>query len=120
MHFEELSDWTATGVLTLLQRLATRQRSYNVIVTNVPGPRIPLFLLGAPLCDSFPLVPLFANQALGFPIFSYGGNLDWGLNADWDLLPDLHDVVNDLRDSFAELRDQARPIEIRAMAAGQP
>ncbi|MEW6268481.1 MAG: wax ester/triacylglycerol synthase family O-acyltransferase [Thermodesulfobacteriota bacterium] len=114
---EELSDWTATGVLTSLLRLATRQRSYNVIVTNVPGPQIPLFLLGAPLRDIYPMVPLFQGQALGFAIFSYAGGLDWGLVADWDRIPDLHDVVNDLRDSFAELRDVARPAEIRAMAA---
>ena len=67
---EEISDWTATGVLTALLRLAIRQRSYNVIVTNVPGPQIPLFLLGAPLCDTFAMVPLFPNQALGFAIFS--------------------------------------------------
>jgi hypothetical protein len=104
----------------MLQRLATRQRSYNVIVTNVPGPQIPLFLLGAPLCDVFPMVPLFENQALGFALLSYAGGLGWGLNADWDLVPDLHDVVNDLRDSFAELRDQARPIEMRALAAKPP
>jgi WS/DGAT/MGAT family acyltransferase len=113
---EELSDFTAPAVLSALLRFAIRQRSYNVIVTNVPGPQVPLFLLGAPLCDAFPMAPLFANQALGFALFSYAGGLDWGLNADWDLVPDLHDVVNDLRDSFAELRDQARPIEIRAMA----
>jgi len=111
---EELSDFTASAVLSSLVRLAIRQRSYNVIVTNVPGPPVPLFLLGAPLCDAFPMVPLFSNQALGFALFSYAGGLDWGLNADWDLVPDLHDLVNDLRDAFAELRDAARPIEIRA------
>jgi WS/DGAT/MGAT family acyltransferase len=112
--FEELSDWTATGVLTTLLRLSTQQRSYNVIVTNVPGPQVPLFLLGAPLCDAFPMAPLFANQALGFAIFSYAGGLDWGLNADRDLVPDLHDVVDDLRASFAELLDLARASEARA------
>lgn len=116
---EEISDWTATGVLTALLRLAVAQRSYNVIITNVPGPQVPLFLLGAPLCETYAMVPLFPNQALGFAIFSYAGGLGWGLSADWDLVPDLHDVVGDLRDAFAELRDLARPIEIRAMAAGR-
>jgi WS/DGAT/MGAT family acyltransferase len=115
---EDISDWTATGVLTALLRLAIRQRSYNVVVTNVPGPQVPLFLLGAPLRDTFPMVPLFPNQALGFAIFSYAGGLGWGLNADWDLVPDLHDVAVDLRDSLAELRDLAQPIDVRAHAAG--
>jgi diacylglycerol O-acyltransferase len=116
---EEISDWTATAVLTALLRLAIQQRSYNVIITNVPGPQVPLFLLGAPLRDTFPMVPLFPNQALGLAIFSYAGGLGWGLNADWDLVPDLHDVVRDLRDSFAELRAVARPIEVRAIAASK-
>lgn len=111
-----LSDWTVGGFLTALLQLATRQRSYNVIITNVPGPEIPLFLLGAPLCDAFPMVPLFQTQALGLAIFSYAGSLHWGLVADWDLVPDLHELVHELRDSFAELRGEARPIELRAMA----
>ncbi len=114
---KELSDWTLGSVLTALLQIATRQRSYNVIITNVPGPEIPLFLLGAPLCDAYPMVPLFQTQALGIALFSYAGALHWGLCADWDRVPDLHELVHEIRDSFAELRDEARPIELRAMAA---
>jgi hypothetical protein len=53
----------------------------------VPGPPIPLYLLEAPLRETYPMVPLFANQALGFALFSYAGSLFWGLNADWDAVP---------------------------------
>jgi hypothetical protein len=115
---EQVSDWTATALLTQIMRLTARQRTYNLIVTNVPGPQIPLFLLGAPLCEAYPMVPLFKNQALGIALFSYAGGLFWGFNADWDALPDLHDVVGDVRDSFAELESAARPIELQAMRAG--
>jgi hypothetical protein len=62
------------------------------------------------------MVPLFKNQALGIALFSYAGGLHWGLNADWDELPELHDVVGDLRDSFAELQRAARPIELEQAA----
>jgi hypothetical protein len=113
---EQFSDWTATALLTEIMRLSARQRTYNLIVTNVPGPQIPLFLLGAPLCETYPMVPLFKNQALGIALFSYAGGLHWGLNADWDELPELHDVVGDLRDSFAELQRAARPIELEQAA----
>ena len=115
---EQLSDWTATALLTQIMRLAARQRTYNLIVTNVPGPQMPLFMLGAPLCETYPMVPLFKNQALGIALFSYAGGLFWGFNADWDALPDLHDVLGDLRDSFAELQDVARPIELHSKAQG--
>ena len=45
------------------------------------------------MLDIYPLVPLFANQALGIALFSYDGGLFWGFNSDWDALPDLHDLV---------------------------
>ncbi len=45
------------------------------------------------MLSCYPLVPLFANQALGVALFSYDGRLHWGFNADWDALPDLHDLV---------------------------
>ena len=45
------------------------------------------------MLSAAPLVPLFANQALGIALFSYDGRLFWGFNADWDALPDLHELV---------------------------
>jgi WS/DGAT/MGAT family acyltransferase len=98
-----VSEWTSPTLLGLGARLAVRARAYNTIVTNVPGPQLPLYLLGAKLIEAFPVVPLFANQALGIALFSYDGRLCWGLNADWDLMPDLHGLVESLEASFREL-----------------
>jgi len=98
-----VSDFTVPVLLSLGARLATRTRAYNMIVTNVPGPQLPLYMLGARLAEAFPLVPLFVNQALGVALFSYDGKLCWGFNSDWDLVPDLHDFVEALQTSFAEL-----------------
>jgi hypothetical protein len=102
--FEEISDWTTTGLLTSLSRLAASRRAYNMIVTNVPGPQFPIFLNGARMLESYPLVPLFENQALGIALFSYDGWLHWGFNADWEALPDLHEFVLAIEREFETLR----------------
>jgi hypothetical protein len=98
---------------TLGVRLAARVAPYNLIVTNVPGPQFPLYLLGSRLLAGYPTVPLFEYQALGVAIFSYDNRLHFGLNADWELVPDLHDLVTDLDISFRELHRLAQPAEQR-------
>jgi len=90
---EEVSDVTFTALLTQFSRLTVATRPFNLIVTNVPGPPFPVYMLGARMTASWPLVPLFANQALGVALLSYDGRLHWGFNADWDVVPDLHDLV---------------------------
>ena len=90
---EELSDWTFTTLLSAFARLTTVSRPYNIVVTNVPGPAFPVYVSGCRMTACYPLVPLFANQALGVALFSYQGRLYWGFNADWDAVPDLHELV---------------------------
>jgi dihydroorotate dehydrogenase (fumarate) len=90
---EELSDRTFTSLFTEFARLATLSQPYNVVVTNVPGPQFPVYVLGARMLACYPVVPLFQNQALGVALFSYDGRLFWGFNSDWDVVPDLHDLV---------------------------
>jgi WS/DGAT/MGAT family acyltransferase len=105
---EELANWTSATWLSQLMRLSTRRRAYNMVVTNVPGPQLPLYLLDAPLREPYPMVPLFENQAVGVALFSDAGGLFWGLNADWDAGPDLHDFATALGDAFDELGRAAR------------
>jgi diacylglycerol O-acyltransferase len=103
-QIEEFSNRTFTGVIVQLVRLAATQRTYNLVVTNVPGPRSALYLLGARMAEIYPLVPLFTNQGLGIALFSYDGRLFWGFNADWDTMPDLHEFVTGINDEFQRLR----------------
>ncbi|MBY0279492.1 wax ester/triacylglycerol synthase family O-acyltransferase [Candidatus Binatia bacterium] len=117
-----VTDWTPSTLLALGARLAHRGLPFNLVVTNVPGPQVPLYLLGARMQEIYPLVPLFARLGLGIALFSYAGRLHWGFNADWDVVPDLHDVVRVLEESFAELHAAAlaarggqRPGERRAV-----
>lgn len=101
---EEVADWTSSAWLTGLVRFAAARRAYNVVVTNVPGPQTPLYLLEAPLLAPYPMVPLFHNQGVGIALFSYNGGLFWGVSADWDAVPDLHDFVEGLQEELAALQ----------------
>lgn len=101
---EQVSDWITPGLLTGFVRLAASRRSYNLVVTNVPGPQFPVYMDGARMLGAYPLVPLFANQALGIALLSYDGGLHWGFNADWDALPGLHDFVRAVEREFETLR----------------
>jgi hypothetical protein len=102
---EELSDATFTTLMSEFARITALSRPYNLVVTNVPGPRFPVFVGGARMIACYPLVPLFANQALGVALFSYDGVLYWGFNADWDALPDLHDLVDAVDREVAHVRE---------------
>jgi len=99
----EVGDWTSTRLLTSMSRMAASRRAYNMVVTNVPGPPMPVFMNGGRLLETYPLVPLFENQALGIALFSYDGGLHWGFNACWDALPDLHDFVIGIECEFDAL-----------------
>ncbi|HEX2484050.1 MAG TPA: wax ester/triacylglycerol synthase family O-acyltransferase, partial [Myxococcota bacterium] len=118
-----VSDWTSSSLLSLAVRMSARGRPYNVVVTNVPGPQIPLYLLGAEIEACYPVVNLQPNQGLGIALFSYAGGLYWGFVADPDIVPDLDVIPGLVATSFAELADAARasaparaPLEVPAAA----
>jgi diacylglycerol O-acyltransferase / wax synthase len=102
-----LTGFAAPTVLDQAARLQSRQRFFNVTVTNVPGPQFPLFLLGRRLRSFYPQVPLTLNTALGIAVMSYDGRLGFGLLGDYDALPELDDVAEDLRRAIAELAQVA-------------
>jgi hypothetical protein len=85
----------------------------------VPGPHLPLYLLGARMTAIHPLVPLFERQALGIAVFSYDGRLYWGFNADHDEVPDLHELVRMVDREFAALATAAG-VSPAAKAGGSP
>jgi diacylglycerol O-acyltransferase / wax synthase len=103
----ELSGFAPATILNQASRLMARQRFFNLVVTNVPGPQVPLYLMGREMIDLFPMVPLAAKQALGIALMSYNGRLNFGLTGDYDLMPDLDDLAGDLHAALAELADAA-------------
>ena len=78
-----------------------------MVVTNVPGPQLPLYTLGARMLEVFPHVPLVDNLGLGVALMSYDGKLCWGFNADYDLVPDLDRFVTHILESFVEFQEIA-------------
>jgi WS/DGAT/MGAT family acyltransferase len=98
-----LTDYAAPTLLGLAARVAHRQPFFNLIVTNVPGPQVPLYCMGARMLEAFPIVPLARNLSLVVGILSYCGELHFGLFADRDACADLPVLAGALEDSFAEL-----------------
>jgi diacylglycerol O-acyltransferase / wax synthase len=103
----DLSGFAPPTIMDQASRLMARQRFFNLVVTNVPGPQFPLYLLGRRMLETFPMVPLAKNQALGIALLSYDGHINYGLVGDYDLLWDLDDFATDLEESLAELADAA-------------
>jgi len=112
-----ISEWTVPNLLVQAARLAARSRPYNLIVTNVPGPQIPLYLQGAQMRTSYPVVPIFENLGVVVGLFSYDGGLYWGVNADWEHIPDLHEFIVAIEGSFRELQVAAEKAAARPTPA---
>ena len=110
----QLADFAPPTIMSQAARLQARQRYFNLVVTNVPGPQFPLYLLGRELRAIYPVVPLARSQALGIAIISYNGRLGFGLLGDYDAMPDLDDVAAALRDAIEALR------EATGTAGGKP
>jgi WS/DGAT/MGAT family acyltransferase len=102
-----LSGFAPPTIMSQAARLQARQRLFNLVVTNVPGPQHPLYLLGRELEAIYPMVPLAENTALGIAIMSYNGQLNFGLVADFDALPDLEVLADELRSAIEELAAEA-------------
>jgi WS/DGAT/MGAT family acyltransferase len=99
----QLAGFAPATIISQAARLQERQRYFNLVVTNVPGPQMPLYLLGRRLQVIYPVVPLARNQALGIAIMSYAGRLGFGLLADYDALPGLEEIALGLETSIDEL-----------------
>ncbi len=112
-----VSGFAPPTIMAQAARLQARQRLFNLVVTNIPGPQFPLYLLGRELEAIYPMVPLAENTALGIAILSYNGQLDFGLVGDYDALADLEALVDDLRASIDELSAAAGAPALEAAGA---
>jgi WS/DGAT/MGAT family acyltransferase len=84
------------------------RRLFNLVVTNVPGPQLPLYLSGARMLASYPVIPLARGQALSVGMTSYDGGVYYGLYADRDAMPDLDVLAQCIVDALAEMVEAAR------------
>jgi WS/DGAT/MGAT family acyltransferase len=84
------------------------RRLFNLVVTNVPGPQLPLYLSGARMLASYPVIPLAHGQALSIGLTSYDGEVCYGFYADRDAMPDLDVLAQCVVDALAEMVEAAR------------
>ncbi|HEX5761611.1 MAG TPA: wax ester/triacylglycerol synthase family O-acyltransferase [Solirubrobacterales bacterium] len=98
----KLTDFAPTTIASQAARLQPAQRFFNLVVTNVPGPQFPLYMLGRRMESIFPMVPLARRQALCVGIMSYNGQIDFGLVGDYDAMADLDSFGLDLEGAISE------------------
>src|SRR5439155_14791267 len=100
-----LSGFAPPMLLALGGRVFGRinQRNVNTVTTNVPGPQFPLYAVGRRMLEAYPFVPILGSVRIGIAIFSYCGQLNFGLTGDWETVPDLHVLARGIEDGVIEL-----------------
>ena len=98
-----VNDIAPPAVLAQASRLQFSTRLFNLLVTNIPGPQVPLYILGHQLQDLFPLAFLPQGHALAVAIMSYNGRIGYGLLGDFDALPDIDVIAAGIDESLTEL-----------------
>jgi diacylglycerol O-acyltransferase len=108
------NDFAPPTLLAQASRINFSTRLFNMIVTNVPGPQIPLYVLGRELQEVFPIAFLPENHTLAVAIMSYNGKVGFGLLADYDSMEDIEAIGAGITDSLAELEAAAGAVEAAA------
>jgi WS/DGAT/MGAT family acyltransferase len=105
-----LSGFAPPTIHATAARLASgmSKRLFNLVVTNVPGPQLPLYAAGARMLECYPVVPLAKGQAVCIGLTSYDGGVYYGLNADRDAMPDVDVLATCIEEALAELVEDAR------------
>jgi diacylglycerol O-acyltransferase len=98
-----LGEFAPPTILAQAARLVARQRAFNLVVTNVPGPQFPLYCLGREIQEIYPVVPLSGNTTIGIALLSYNGTIGFGLLGDFDAAPDVGVLAEGIEKSIAEL-----------------
>jgi WS/DGAT/MGAT family acyltransferase len=100
-----LSGFGPPMLLALGTRLATRvqQRNINTVTTNVPGPQVPLYAAGRRMLKAYPYVPLAGSVRIGVAIFSYDGQVNFGVTGDYDTTRDIDVLCSGIEDGMTEM-----------------
>ncbi len=104
----EASGWTPPTSNRVLADVLARPLTWNLVVSNVPGPQMPFYLLGRRMVEVYPFVPLSPQgHALSLGVVSYDGGVFFGLAVDRDLFADIDEVTGDLEAALAEQLEAA-------------
>jgi WS/DGAT/MGAT family acyltransferase len=113
-----LQDFAPPTLLAQASRLNFSTRLFNLIVTNVPGPQFPLYMLGREMEEIVPIAFLPENHALAIAIMSYNGKVSFGLLGDYDAMPDIDSVGQLIKETLEELLGIARSGDLPKQRAG--
>jgi diacylglycerol O-acyltransferase len=102
-----IGTWAPPTIHAMAARVATRSRFINLVVSNVPGPQIPMYIAGAKLLAQYPIMPIAETMGLSIAVTSLAGTMAFGITADWDTLPDIDVLAEGIQDSLDELRKAA-------------
>jgi diacylglycerol O-acyltransferase / wax synthase len=111
------NDFAPPTLLAQASRINFSTRLFNLIVTNVPGPQIPLYVLGRELEDVFPVAFLPKDHALAIAIMSYNGGIDFGLLGDYDAMEDIDEIAAGIDEALEELLEAAKESKPEVEAA---
>ncbi|MGB0872546.1 MAG: wax ester/triacylglycerol synthase family O-acyltransferase [Solirubrobacterales bacterium] len=101
-------------VLAQASRLNFSTRLFNLLVTNVPGPQMPLYLLDRQMIDAFPIPFLAENHGLSVAVMSYNGRINFGILGDYDAVPDIQVIADGISDSRDDLLDATAQVKVKA------
>ncbi len=102
-----IGSWAPPTIHAMAARLASRSRFINLVVSNVPGPQVPLYIAGARLLAEYPIMPISENMGLSVAVTSLAGTMAFGITADWDTLPDIEVLAEGMHETIRELRKAA-------------
>ncbi|MDX6616703.1 MAG: diacylglycerol O-acyltransferase / wax synthase [Solirubrobacterales bacterium] len=117
----EAAGWAPPTVNRLLSQAMSKPLVFNLVVSNVPGPQIPLYMMGHRMLEVYPFVPLSPQgHALSLGVLSYDGNVFFGLVGDHDLMADIDDLSAAIGEAIAEQVAAKPPARRRAAAKPKP
>lgn len=119
------AEYAAPNTFNLASRLysslgvaGSHRPVHNLIVSNIPGPQFKLYYAGAEMVAAYPMGPIMEGVGLNISVMSYSGSVDFGFMVDRELLPDVWNMADRVKDALAELHDAAA--EMRAAGAETP
>ncbi|MDX1620472.1 MAG: wax ester/triacylglycerol synthase family O-acyltransferase, partial [Nitriliruptorales bacterium] len=115
-----LAQFAPPTIHAMASRAAARGRLFNFLVTNVPGPQMPIYCLGARLMGAFPFAPLAATHSYAVGLTSIDGWMNFGFTADYDALPDVDAMPQYLVQGLEELEASASAVGVRHELAQKP
>jgi WS/DGAT/MGAT family acyltransferase len=123
------AEYAAPNTINLASRLysslglaGSHRPVHNVIISNVPGPPFPLYYAGAEMVAAYPMGPAMEGVGLNITVFSYKDSVDFGFMADREMVPDVWDMADNVREALADLQVAAglTPHSDHLTAPGEP